>query len=761
MTPQYKRPKYVKTPVYKPFLAKKAILCQNPIVISDFFSLLQNVLMRMMNNMNTRMCSIKPYVIFAFLSFISFQCSDKSAPRDYTSWTEYLGGSDRNHYSELTQITPENVKNLKIAWTYTTDSGQMQMSPIMVEGILYGVNARVQAFALDAATGNEIWKFMDTAKVSGMSTSRGVAYWSEGNDKRILYTVGKYLFALDAKTGKPIETFGDGGKIDLHTGLPESSKDKFIISNTPGTIFENLIIMPVRVSEGNDAASGDLRAFDVKMGKLAWIFHTIPYPDEFGYDTWGNKDAYKNTEVGGVNNWAGMAIDRHSGILFAPIGSAAPDFYGGRRLGNNLFSDCLLALDARTGKRLWHYQFIHHDMWDRDPPSPPNLIQVKQNGKTIDAVAQTTKQGYVFVFDRKTGATLFPINEEGVPQSNLTGEVAAATQPVPTLPKPFARQSDELTENDISPFAENKAELLEKFKKLNKTRFSPPDTEGSLLLPGYDGGAEWGGSAADPKKGILYVNSNEMAWILKMDAVTAATKSSNLTFGETTYITYCASCHGKERVGNAASGYPNLVNVGQKRDKAFVAKIIANGKGMMPGFPMLTADEKQAIVQFLFNEEKKEATGVAPKIASNIPQLPYKHAGYNKFLDSKGLPALSPPWGTLNAIDLNTGQYLWKIPLGETSLPNQKNPVATGCENYGGPVVTSNGLLFIAATKDEKLRAFDKKTGKLLWATKLPAAAFMTPAMYQVNGKQYLVVACGGEKLGTPKGNLIVAFALE
>jgi quinoprotein glucose dehydrogenase len=742
-------------------LAKKAILCQNPSVISDFFSLLQNVLMRMIDNRKTQMCSIKPYVIIAFLSLILFQCSDKSAPMDYTSWTEYLGGSDRNHYSELTQITPENVKNLKIAWTYTTDSGQMQMSPIMVEGILYGVNARVQAFALDAATGNEIWKFVDTAKVSGMSTSRGVAYWSEGNDKRILYTVGKYLFALDAKTGKAIETFGEGGKVDLHTGLPESSKDKFIISNTPGTIFENLIIMPVRVSEGNDAASGDLRAFDVKTGKLAWIFHTIPYPAEFGYDTWGNKDAYKNIEVGGVNNWAGMAIDKHSGILFAPIGSAAPDFYGGRRLGNNLFSDCLLALDARTGKRLWHYQFIHHDMWDRDPPSPPNLIQVKQNGKTIDAVVQTTKQGYVFVFNRKTGASLFPINEEGVPQSNLRGEVAAATQPVPTLPKPFARQSDELTENDISPFAENKAELLEKLKKLNKTRFSPPDTEGSLLLPGYDGGAEWGGSAADPKEGILYVNSNEMAWILKMDAVTAATKSSNLTFGETTYITYCASCHGKERVGNAASGYPNLVNIGQKRDKSFVAKIIANGKGMMPGFPMLTADEKQAIVQFLFNEEKKEATGAAPKIASNIPQLPYKHAGYNKFLDSKGLPALSPPWGTLNAIDLNTGQYLWKIPLGETSLPNQKNPLATGCENYGGPVVTSNGLLFIAATKDGKLRAFDKKTGKLLWETKLPAAAFMTPAMYQVNGKQYLVVACGGEKLGTPKGNLIVAFALE
>ncbi len=713
------------------------------------------------NKILTQISGTKPYFILLFLGAMLYQCADKSTPIDYKTWTEYLGGGDRNHYSELTQITPENVKNLKIAWTYVTDSGQMQMSPIVVEGILYGVNPRVQAFALDAATGKEIWTFVDTTKVSGMSTSRGVAYWSQGNDKRILYTVGKYLFALDAKTGKPIETFGDKGKIDLHTGLPESAKDKFIISNTPGTIFENLIIMPVRLSEGNDAAPGDVRAFDVKTGKLAWTFHTIPYPDEFGYETWGNKEAYKNTEVGGANNWAGMAIDRKSGILFAPIGSAAPDFYGGRRLGNNLFSDCLLALDARTGKRLWHYQFIHHDMWDRDPPSPPNLIQIKKNGKIIDAVAQTTKQGYVFVFDRKTGESLFPINEEGIPQSDLTGEVAAATQPVPTFPKPFARQVEDLTENDISPYAENKAELLEKFRKLNKKRFAAPSTEGSLLLPGYDGGAEWGGSAADPNEGILYVNSNEMAWILKMEAVTATTKTSTLPFGETTYITYCSACHGKERVGNAASGYPNLVNIGQRRDKDYVAKIIATGKGMMPGFPMLTADEKQAIVQFLFNEEKKEVTASAPKNTSNIPVLPYKHAGYNKFLDSKGLPALSPPWGTLNAIDLNTGNYLWKIPLGETSLPNQKEAVPTGCENYGGPVVTSNGLLFIAATKDGKLRAFDKKTGKLLWETKLPAAAFMTPATYQVNGKQYLVVACGGEKLGTPKGNLIVAFALE
>ena len=689
---------------------------------------------------------------FYVLLLIIVSC--RPSAQDYTQWSSYLGGLDRNHYSTLSQITPANVSGLKIAWSYSApDSGQMQMSPIVVDGVLYGVTAAVQAVAIDAATGKEIWRFGDPLKV-WHSTSRGVTYWEDGADKRILYTIGPHLYALDAHTGKPIQSFGDSGKVDLHTGLPPHAQTKFIVSNTPGTLFEDLIIMPLRVSEGSDAAAGDIRAFNVRTGQLAWTFHTIPYPYELGYETWENKEAYKNTSVGGANNWAGMSVDAERGLVFVPTGSAAPDFYGGDRKGKNLYSDCLLALNARTGERKWHYQFIHHDIWDRDPPAPPNLIQVQRAGRTIDAVAQVTKQGYVFVFDRDYGQPLFKINEVPVPASELNGEAAWPTQPVPELPRPFARQAHELTEKDISPYAANSAELLEIFKKTDKRLFAPPSLNGAFLLPGYDGGAEWGGAAADPQAGILYVNANEMPWILSMNRSADTQPSHALSLGEATYIAHCATCHRNDRTGNTQSGYPSLVGLEQKRGKPSILQLLSTGKGMMPGFPQLAADEKNAVADWLLGMEKKE---VGSTVAAAHP-LPYKHTGYNKFLDNKGLPGIAPPWGTLTAIDLNTGDFKWQVTLGET--PELGN-APTGCENYGGPVVTANGLLFIAATKDGKFRAFDKNTGKLLWETTLPAAAFATPAMYEVNGKQYIAVACGGEKLGTKKGNMIVAFCLE
>jgi quinoprotein glucose dehydrogenase len=675
----------------------------------------------------------------------------------YGGWEEYLGGPDRNHYSSLTQINPGNVTKLEVAWTYATpDSGQMQVNPIIVDGILYGVTSAVQAFALDAATGKELWMFGDKSKV-GSNTSRGVTFWSDGDDKRIMHAMGAYLYALDARTGKLIEGFGDGGRIDLHTGLPAIAQKKFMVSNTPGTIFGDLIIMPLRLSEDSEAAPGDLRAFNVRTGKLEWTFHTIPYPGEFGYETFP-PDAYKNTYTGGANNWAGMAIDRKRGILYIPTGSAGYDFYGGKRKGKNLFANCLLALDARTGKRLWHFQTIHHDLWDRDLPAPPNLITVTQNGKRIDAVAQVSKQGYVFVFDRVTGKPLFPIKEVAVPKDGLPGEFPWPTQPVPTLPASFARHAYELTEKDISPYAEDRDSLVIKFRGYKKELFALPGKQGTVILPGFDGGAEWGGAAADPSDGILYVNSNEMAWIMTMKDTPKQSELSALSPGEKVYTTYCASCHGPQRKGNAVSGYPSLVDIGARRDRVFVSNILTTGKGMMPGFPMLTAAEKQALMSFLFGDEKVEAVSAAP--ASKKTYLPYQSTGYNKFLDKAGLPAISPPWGTLNAIDLNTGKYLWKIPLGETESLKAQGYPATGTENYGGPVVTASGLLFIAATKDGKFRVFNKKTGGLLWETTLPAAGFATPSTYEVNGKQYVVIACGGTKLGTKKGNQYVAFAL-
>jgi quinoprotein glucose dehydrogenase len=562
----------------------------------------------------------------------------------------------------------------------------MQMNPIMVNGTVYGVTAGLKAFALDAETGDQLWLYNDST--SSSSVSRGVCYWEDGDDKRIFYAVGANLLALNAHNGKLVSTFGNNGKVDLHTGLPESAKNKFITSNTPGTVYKDLIIMPVRVAEDAGAAPGDIRAFNVRTGKLEWTFHTIPYPGEMGYETWP-PDAYKNTNVGGVNNWAGMALDEKAGTIFIPLGSASPDFYGGNRIGANLFANCLLALDANTGTCKWHYQTTHHDLWDRDLPAPPNLITVTKNGKQIDAVAQITKQGYVFVFNRETGEPLFPIEEISAPASTLTGEETWPTQPVPVLPKPFARAAHELTENDISPHANNKEELREILIAADKRLFAPPALTNTLILPGYDGGAEYGGAGADPQNGIIYVNSNEMAWFLRMEKNETDDASANIrqTPGQHTYLNYCSVCHGINREGNIASGYANLTNIAQTHTQQITSEIISNGKGKMPGFPNISKEEKQHLIAYLFGTEKTEAVS---ENLSSVQQDNYRFTGYNKFLDDKGLPAISPPWGTLTAIDLNSGQHLWQTTLGITPELSNQDTNPTGCENYGGPIISAS-----------------------------------------------------------------------
>ncbi|MDJ1483910.1 PQQ-binding-like beta-propeller repeat protein [Cytophagaceae bacterium YF14B1] len=704
------------------------------------------------------------------LLFILFnsctQQKDSLLGQSGNDWPEYLGNAARSHYSTLEQINLQNVNQLQVAWTYqsggrdtTNNQTQIQCNPIIIDGILYATSPRIEVFALNAATGKEIWKFSAAdfwgGKNASAGTNRGVTYWKSDSEdeQRIIFTAGSFLFALDARTGKPIESFGDSGRVDMRKELDYDKKDFFIVSNTPGVIYKDFLIMGMRLSETADAAPGHVRAYNIRTGKREWIFHTIPQPGEYGYDTWKDKDSWK--KIGGANCWTGMAVDSQRGIVFVPTGSAAFDFYGGNRKGQNLFANCLIALDARTGKRIWHFQTVHHDIWDRDLPSPPNLITVTQNGKKIDAVAQTTKSGFVFLFERETGRPLFPIEEKPVQESTMPGEKAWPTQPIPVKPQPFARQSFEVA--DVNSFSTQKDSLIARLKAVKTgENFIPPSREGTVILPGFDGGAEWGGAAADPD-GILYINSNEMPWILQMIDIPTVNASDPHSEAKQLFATNCTSCHGANRQGNGV--YPSLIDVKKRRTETYALNLLKTGKGFMPAFATLKDSEREALVNFLFDKvpQQKEPGSLADMRTLGVP---YTITGYNRFVDKDGYPAIKPPWGTLNAIDMNTGEYLWKVPLGEYTNLTTKGITGTGTENYGGPVVTAGGLLFIAATKDEKFRAFDKKTGKIVWETQLPAGGYATPSTYAVNGKQYVVIACGGGKMNTKSGDSYVAFAL-
>jgi len=696
------------------------------------------------------------------LSWIFFFTTALLAQQENRDWPVYGGSFENSHYSRLSQINRSNVKELQLAWSFDTEeSGGLQTSPIEVNGVLYGISPSQKIFALDAATGRLKWKF--DSGIVGTQPDRGLAFWSDGRagsgkDQRIIVGVMNFVYELNAATGQPVPTFGDHGRIDLRENLGREPGSVSIALTSPAVVYKDLFIVGGREPETLPAPPGDIRAYDARTGKLRWSFHTIPHPGEAGYETWP-KDAW--THSGAANNWSGMSIDVARGIVYVPTGSAAFDFYGGDRIGDDLFANCLLALDAETGKRIWHFQGVKHDIWDRDFPTAPTLIAVNHDGRNIDAVAQTTKQGFVYVFDRATGQPLFPVEYHKYPPSSVPGEVAAAEQPLPTKPAPFSRQL--LTEDMLTnrtPEA-HKWAVEEFHRHLSAGQFLPFGLgKPAILFPGMDGGAEWGGPAFDPETGIFYINANDLPW-----SGVLAENTADESSGAGIYQTQCSVCHGDKRQG-APPAVPSLTDIAKHMSHDEIATMIQKGRGRMNGFPNLSPDQVNALIDYLTRGENKEVSSSAP----TIPRMKYRFGGYLRIYDPDGYPAVAPPWGTLNAINLNTGEYAWKIPLGEYPELAARGMKNTGTENYGGPVVTAGGLLFIGATNfDKKFRAFDKATGELLWEATLPFSGNATPITYEINGRQYLVIAAGGGKdyrtkdganLRSKSGGVYVAFAL-
>jgi len=664
-----------------------------------------------------------------------------------TEWPANGGSPYNIRYSPLTQVTPRNVSQLTVAWTYDSHDSfkdsEMQSNAVVVDGMLYATTPTLQVVALDARTGREVWKFDPSGGVAPTRRfrHRGVTVYQD----RVFVTYRNFLYALDRATGKPLAGFGVAGRVDLREGLGRPADRISVSASSPGVIFENLLILGSTVPETLPGSPGHIRAFDVETGQQRWIFHTIPWPGEPGYETWA-KNAYQIS--GGANAWSGLSLDPKLGMVYAATGSASFDFYGANRIGDNLYANCVLALDARTGKRIWHFQGIKHDVWDLDLPAPPSLVTVQRNGEPVAALAQITKMGTVYVLDRRTGKPLFPVQYRKVPASGLDGEKLAKTQPYPVAPPPYTRQA--FTRDMVTNRTpEAHAAVLAQLEKLDSNgMYTPPSRRGTVLMPGTDGGGEWGGAAYDEKAGLLFVNSNEQPWVIRM--VTHDTTSL--------YKNNCASCHGDHLEG-APPTFPALVDIGKRRSREEITSIIREGTGRMPAFDYLEKNVDE-IVEFL--ETGHDSGAVDPVAATKDPNwLKYRNEGYILFRDPDGYPPLTPPWGTLNAIDLNKGTIRWQIPLGEYPELVAKGITNTGSDNYGGPVVTASGLLFIAATNfDKKLRAFDELTGRLLWETVLPAAGNATPSIYALDGKQYVVIVCGGGKNGAASGSSIVAFAL-
>ncbi|MBC7758856.1 MAG: PQQ-binding-like beta-propeller repeat protein [Phormidesmis sp. FL-bin-119] len=694
------------------------------------------------------------------------------------SWSVYKADSEGTAYSALDEVNLGNVNQLQLAWAHKfSDATQgsrgesSESNPIIIDGIMYTMSARHRVYALNATTGAQIWAFDPFNGAAGGGVGRGVTYYEDGEDKRIMFTGGDQLFSVDAATGQLIISFGKGGKVSMNIGMRGDPDKISVIPTTPGTIYRDLYIIGNEVSELYGAEPGHIRAYNVKTGALVWTFHTVPQPGEVGYDTWP-KDAWKY--VGGANSWGGITLDEKRGMVFLSTGSPTYDYYGKDRVGNNLFGNSVVALDARTGKYKWHFQTIHHDLWDYDLPAAPNLITVVQNGKKIDAVAQTSKLGYIYTFNRDTGEPLWPIEERPVPASDIPGEVTSPTQPFPTKPKPYARQN--IAEADIANYSQTSHDtLMKRFRSFRyEGPFTPPSIKGTFMMPGSRGGSSWGGGSVDPFKGIIYAKSNDSPEIATMKKV-VQDETANLSVhaqGMALYNTYCVACHMPDKNGDE-SGNPSLLAIETRLSKEDALSKIKRGGGKMPSFASIISGKEDAIISFLFDKEpvarragreqnflrEIEANNAANKIAEIKEDDKYLNlTAYGQFNDSERRQGIKPPFGQLHAINLNTGEFEWTITLGNTPDSQLPGVPDTGSSGSAGPLVTKGGLLFIGSTRDRKFRAMDQKTGRVVWEYLLPGVANANPSTYWSNGKQYIAISVGGDA-ANPAG-FMLAFAL-
>lgn len=701
---------------------------------------------------------MKPFVLgrVLLISVIS-PCFAATARHD---WPVQRGDAAGTQYAPLAQIHAANVHRLRPAWEYRTGDAtarsNMHVNPLVVEGVMYVTTPAMRVVALDAQTGRERWAF-DPAPHHGGTVirlrNRGVTYWRGAEGARIFHFVRERVYALDAGTGRLIESFGGRGWIDLRENLGVDPATAFVEMTSPGAIYRNLLIVGSRVNESYDASPGHIRAYDTITGAFRWIFHTIPRAGQPGHDTWR---WVPGENYGGANAWGGITVDEKRGWVFAATGSPTDDFYGGFRKGANLFGNCVLALDATTGERRWHFQTVHHDIWDYDNPPAPILVTLTTGGTRRDVVVQLTKMGYTFVLDRDTGQPVFPVVEVPVPKSTVPGEEAQPTQPVPLKPPPLVRQG--FTEADLTAITpEARRYVQEQFRRyVAGPLYTPATLQGTLTLPGHLGGVQWHGGSFDPALNVLYVNANEIPTINRLRPVhwqPPGQRLSTAQLGRLTFERYCLSCHGAERQG-APPLIPPLHPL--QRTEEEIRAVLANGRNSMPAFGHLRGPEVSAVLAYL--RTAPGAVAVPPSVTASDR---YTVDGYVTFRDDQGYPGIAPPWGTLSAVDLVKGEILWKVPLGEYPELAARGIRATGTPNFGGAVATAGGVIFVAATADEKIRAFEKHSGRVLWEHPLPAGGYATPAVYLLEGRQYVAIAAGGGgKNATKSGDAIVVFAL-